>query len=156
MEGSAVPKGLKCSGIDMPSSITHRAFRDLRETYAVPTPVGLLCPTPGDRPLFPRCGFTAVTMASLQCGLRLPFPPIVQRLLTRLGVHACQMSPAFYRLVAMCYMECHCQTRRAMTVNDFRNLVAVFPAPGQPGLNMAQARHNMKLVTDADNPNRKT
>ena len=80
---------------------------------------------------------------------------IVQQILTRLGVHACQMSPAFYRLLATCFMEWHCQTQRAMTVDDFRNLVAVFPVPGQPGFHMARARGNVRLVEDCDPPSRR-
>ena len=66
------------------------------------------------------------------------------------------MSPAFYRMVAMCYMEWHCQTERAMTVSDFCNLVAVFPAPGQPSCFMARDRRNTKLITDSEKHNRRT
>ena len=57
--------------------------------------------------------------------------PIIQRILVRLGVYTCQMSPTFYRLLAMSFMEWHCQTQRAMIVDDFLNLVVVFPASGQ-------------------------
>ena len=88
--------------------------------------------------------------------MRLPFPVIAQQILTRLGVHACQMSPAFYRLLATCFMDWHCQTQRAMTVDDFGNLVAVFPAPGQPGFHMARALGNVRLVDDSDPPRRQS
>ena len=41
-----------------------------------------------------------------------------------------------------------------MTVSDSRNLIAVFPAPGQPGLFMARDRRNTKLITDSEKLNR--
>ena len=65
------------------------------------------------------------------------------------------MSPTFYYMVAMCHMEWHCQTERAMTVSDFRNLVAVFPAPGQPSFYMAHDRRNTKLITDSEKHNQR-
>ena len=120
----------------------------LRETYDIPPLVGLLRPAPEDRPSRPRNGFATVTIGNLICGMRLPFSPIAQRILTRLGVHACQMSPAFYHMLAKGFMEWHCQTQRAMTMDDFRNLVTVFPASGQPGFHMARARGNVRLVDD--------
>ena len=42
--------------------------------------------------------------------------------------------------------------QRAMTVDDFRNLVAVFPATGQPGFHMARAWGNVRLFEDSDPP----
>ena len=42
-----------------------------------------------------------------------------------------------------------------MTLDDFCNLVAVFPAPGQPGFHMARDRHNTKLIMDTKTPSRK-
>ena len=59
------------------------------------------------------------------------------------------MSQAFYRIVAMCHMEWHCQTEWEMIVSDFRNLVAVFPAPRKPSFFMARNRRNIKLITDS-------
>ena len=66
------------------------------------------------------------------------------------------MSPTFYRLLATCFMKWPCQTQRAMTVDDFRNLVAVFPALGQLGFHMARARGNVRLVDDSDPPSRRS
>ena len=40
-----------------------------------------------------------------------------------------------------------------MTVGDFRNLVAVFPVPGQHGFHMAHNRRNTKLITDSEKHN---
>ena len=97
---SVAPVGLDCKGVDAASTLTSRVFSELRETYDIPPSVGLLRPAPEDRPSRPRDGFAAVTIRSLICGLRLPFPVIVQQILTRLGVHACQMSTVFYRLFA--------------------------------------------------------
>ena len=65
------------------------------------------------------------------------------------------MSPAFYRIVAMCHMEWHCQTERVMIVSDFRNLIAVFPAPVQCGFFMARDRRNTKLITESEKHNRR-
>ena len=42
-----------------------------------------------------------------------------------------------------------------MTVSDFRNLVAVFPALGQPSFFMARDRWNTKLITDSEKHNRR-
>ena len=66
------------------------------------------------------------------------------------------MNPAFYRMVAMCHMEWNCQTERAMTVGEFRNLVTVFPTPRQPSFFMAHDRRNTKQITDLEKHNRKT
>jgi len=65
------------------------------------------------------------------------------------------MSPTFYRMVAMCHMELNCQTERSMTVGDFRNLVAVFPASGQPSFFMTRDRRNTKMITDSEKHNRR-
>ena len=154
-EGFTAPEGFNCSGVDASSSLTYRTFIGLREAFAIPSSVALLRPLQYDRPFCPRRGFAAVSVASLNCGLRLPFQPIVQQLLARLGVHACQMSPVFYRIVAMCHMEWHCQTERVMTMRDFRNLVVVFPAPRQPSFFMARDRWNTKLITDSEKHNRR-
>ena len=154
-EGLAAPEDFDCSGVDASSTLTYRTFVGLREAFAIPSSVALLRPLKDDRPFRPRRGFAAVSVASLNCGLRLPFQPIVQQLLARLGVHACQMSPAFYRIVAMCHMEWHCQTERVMTVSDFRNLIAVFPAPGQPSFFVARDRRNTKLIVDSEKYNRR-
>ena len=66
------------------------------------------------------------------------------------------MSPAFYHMLAMSFMEWHCQTQRAMTVDDFHNLVAVFPVPGQSGFHMARARGNTRLIDDNDPRSRRS
>ena len=138
---SVAPVSLDCNGVDAASTLTSRVFSALRETYDIPSSVGLLRLAPEDRPSRPRNGFAAVIIGSFICGLLLPVPPIVQRILTRLGVYACEMSLAFYRLLATCVMEWHCQTQRAMTVDDFRNLLVVFMS-GQSGFHMARARGN--------------
>ena len=51
-------------------------------------------------------------------------------------------------------MEWHYQMQRAMTMDDFHNLVDAFSAPGQPGFHMARARGNVRLVEDSDPPSR--
>ena len=130
MESFAAPEGFDCSGVDASISLIYRTYVGFWEAYVFPTSVALLRPLADDCPFYPRHAFATVLVVSLHCGLRLPFQPIIQQLLTRLEVYACQMSPAFYRMVAMCHMEWHCQTERAMTVGDFRNLVTVFPVPG--------------------------
>ena len=53
-------------------------------------------------------------------------------------------------------MEWHCQTQRAMTVDDFRNLVIVFPTPGQSGFHMGRARGTTRLIDDNDPPSRRS
>jgi hypothetical protein len=148
---SVAPVGLDCREIDAASTLTSRVF----STYNIPPSVGLLRPALEDRPSRPRDGYAAVMIGSLVCGSRLPFLMIVQRILTRLVVHACQMSPAFYRLLATCFMEWNCETRHAMTMDDFRNLDVVFPAPGQLGFHMARTRGNVRLVEDSDPPSRR-
>ena len=42
-----------------------------------------------------------------------------------------------------------------MTVSDFRNLIAVFPAPGQPSFFVARDRRNTKLIIDSEKYNRR-
>ena len=42
-----------------------------------------------------------------------------------------------------------------MTVSDFRNLIAVFPAPGQPSFFVARDRRNTKLIVDSEKYNRR-
>ena len=42
-----------------------------------------------------------------------------------------------------------------MTVNDFRNFIAIFPAPGQPSFFMARDRMNTKLIMDLEKYNRR-
>ena len=66
------------------------------------------------------------------------------------------MSPAFYRLLAMSFMEWYYQTQRVMTVDDFRNLIAVFPVSGQSRFHMVRARCNTRLIDDNDPPNRRS
>ena len=78
---SVAPEGLDCKGIDAASTLTTRVFSTLRETYNIPSSVGLLRPAPEDRPSHPRNGFAAITIRSLVCGLHLPILPIVQRIL---------------------------------------------------------------------------
>ena len=41
------------------------------------------------------------------------------------------------------------------TVSDFRNLIAVFPAPGQPSFFVARDRRNTKLITESEKHNRR-
>ena len=78
VEGFAAPEGFDCSGIDASSSLIYRTFIGLGEEYVIPTSVALLRHLPDDRPFYPRRGFAAVSVASLHCGLRSPFQPIVQ------------------------------------------------------------------------------
>ena len=69
---SVAPEGLDCKG-ECCKHVHPRVFSTLRETYNIPTFLGLLRPTPEDRPFYPRNGFSTVTIGSLICGLRLPF-----------------------------------------------------------------------------------
>ena len=68
-EGFAAPEGFDCSRIDGPSTITYRAYVDLREAYDILMSVAILRPLADDRPFFPRCAFTLVAVVSLQCKL---------------------------------------------------------------------------------------
>ena len=43
-----------------------------------------------------------------------------------------------------------------MTVDDFRNLVAVFSTSGQSGFHMASAYGNTRLIGDNDPPSRRS
>lgn len=79
VEGFAAPEGFDCSEIDAQSSITYRVYVGLREAYTIVTLVALLRPLSEDRPLFSRRCFAVMPVASLQCGLRLPFQAIIQR-----------------------------------------------------------------------------
>ena len=80
-EGFAASEDFDCSGVDASSSLTYRTFVGLREAFTIPSSVALLRPLQGDRPFRPRRGFAVVSVASLNCGLRLLFQPIVQQLL---------------------------------------------------------------------------
>ena len=130
---AAIRGGFDCSGVDFPSSLSLASFRGLRKRFSIPLSVSLLQPLPEDLPTRPRKGYAAVHEASLRGGLRLPFQSVIQDLLVRLNVHAAQMSPSFYRIVAACHMMLHRAKGRAVTADDIRNLVAVFDVPGKSG-----------------------
>ena len=66
------------------------------------------------------------------------------------------MTPAFYRLLAMSFIEWHVQMQRALTVDDFRILVAIFTTSGQSGFHMARTRGNVRLIDDNDPPSRRS
>lgn len=85
----------------------------------------IIRPLRDDRPYLLRSGFTAMHIAYLVGGLQLPWQLIVQELLSRFQVHASQMSPYFYCVLALCHMLWHDKEGKRMTTYDFRNLVAV-------------------------------
>ena len=128
---TAIRDGFDCSGVDFPSSLSFASFRGLRKRFRIPPAVSLLRPLPDDLPTRPRKGYAVVHEASLRGGLRLPFHPVIQDLLVRLNVHAAQMSPSFFRMVAACHMKLQRAKGRAVTTKEITNLVAVFDVPGK-------------------------
>ena len=115
---STICDDIDCSGVDVPSSLSLASFMSLRKRYCIPESISILRPLPDDLPTRPRKGYSTVHEASLHGGLRLPFQPVIQDLLVLLGVHASQMSPFFYRVVAACHMMLYRTKKRVVTADD--------------------------------------
>ena len=143
-----------CSGVDVPSLISIVSFKSLRKRYSIPDSVSILRPLPDDLPSRPRRGYAAVHEASLRGGLRLPFQPVIQELLVRLGVHALQMSPAFYRVVAACHMMLYRAKKRAVTADDIQDLMTIRGVPGKPGFYQALHRKRFVIVSNVNSKHR--
>ena len=116
--------------------------------------MSILRPLPDDLPTRPRKGYAAVHEASLRGGLRLPFQPVIQELLVRLRVHASQMSPSFYRVVAACHMMFFRAKKRAITADDIQNLMMVRGVPGKPGFYLASHRKRLAILTKVNSKHR--
>ena len=137
---AAIRGGFDCSGVNFPSSLSLASFRGVRKLIRIPLSVSLLRPLPEDLPTRPRKGYAAVHEASLRGGLRLPFQSVIQDLLVRLNVHAAQMSPSFYCMVAACHTMLHRAKGQAVTADDIRNLVSE-SAFGTAPLTFGRLRH---------------
>ena len=77
----------------------------------------------------------------------MPFQPVIQELQIRLGVHASQMSPSFFRVVAACHMMLYRAMRRAVTADDIQDLVVVRGVPGKLGFYLATPRKRLSIIT---------
>ena len=126
----------------------------MRKRYCIPDLISILRPLPDDLPTRPRKGYAALHKASLRGGLRLPFQPVIQDLLVRLGVHASQMSPFFYRVVAACHMMLYRAKKRAVTADDIQDLMMVRGVPGKPGFYLASHLKRLAILTKVNSKHR--
>ena len=126
----------------------------MRKRYGIPESVSILRKLPDDRPTRPRKGYAAIHEASLRGGLRLPFQPVIQDLLVRLGVHASQMSPSFYRVVAACHMMLYRAKKRAVTTDDIQDLMVVRGVPEKPSSYLVAHRKRLAIITKVTSKHR--
>ena len=84
----------------------------------------------------------------------MPFQSVIQELLVRLGVHALQMSPAFYRLVAACHMMLYRAKKRVVTADDIQGLMMVRGVPGKPGFYLPSHRKRLAIISKVNSKHR--
>ena len=136
--------------MDVPNSISPLAFQNLRECYGIPCYTDVLQLAPKDVPTLPKEGFSAIHEASFCGGLRFPFKPVIQDLLSRLRVHSAQISPSFCWLVAGCYMMLHREKGCDMMGDEFGTLVTISPIGTKPGGYKACHHKQMSILTKLD------
>lgn len=60
----------------------------------------------------------------------VPLQPVLQQILTALGLHAAQLSPTCYRYAVACHEKCY----HAMTVDEFCTLLTYYHSTSVPSL----------------------
>lgn len=66
--------------------MTDEAIRKAYKRYRIPNGLRYILPGPGDAPNNPPTGYVTISEYILQCGVKVPFHPFIERLLKYYGL----------------------------------------------------------------------